>query len=182
MVVPDNVLFEGGAAASIRRRLLSAYEVHTLLRLPAGLFYAPGVKANVLFFRRPSPRVVETVESTLWVYDLRSHNRFSLKTKPLRIDDLREFVDLYRRRDEEERGHSDGGRDDSGPRWRRFEVAEVLAGQDARLDLQWRVEEAGYSATGSRLEDISTLIAADLRRALECLERVTRSHGGKKIH
>ena len=179
IIVPDNVLFEGGAATSIRRRLLGAYELHTLLRLPAGLFYAQGVKANVLFFDRPRSGVVTTTDYALWVYDLRSRNRFSLKTKPLRFDDLREFVDLYRRReDRPDRLHD--GRDDSNPRWRRFEVAGVLAGQDARLDLQWRGEEAGDSTPGSRLDEISTLIAADLRRALESLERATRGLGGKK--
>ncbi len=81
VVVPDNVLFETGPAAAIRRRLIEKFDVHTLLRLPTGLFYASGVKANVLFFdKRP---LLASQQNAIWVYDLRSDNRFSLKTKPL---------------------------------------------------------------------------------------------------
>jgi type I restriction enzyme M protein len=94
-VVPDNVLFEGGAAAAVRLRLLETLDVHTLLRLPTGLFYAQGVKANVLFFDKPAARS-GPASPELWVYDLRSSNRFTLKTRPLQRDDLADFVRLYR--------------------------------------------------------------------------------------
>ena len=93
VVVPDNVLFEGGAGETVRRKLLHECDVHTLLRLPTGIFYAQGVKANVLFFdRRPASETPWTEK--LWIYDLRTNQRFTLKTKQMRYDDLRDFVSL----------------------------------------------------------------------------------------
>ncbi len=94
IVLPDNVLFEGGAGETIRRRLLQECNVHTLLRLPTGIFYAQGVKANVLFFdNRPAATAPQTRE--LWVYDLRTNQRFTLKTRPLKKADLEPFVEAY---------------------------------------------------------------------------------------
>ena len=93
VVVPDNVLFEGGAGETIRRKLLHECDVHTLLRLPTGLFYAQGVKANVLFFdKKPASETPWTKK--LWIYDLRTNKHFTLKTNPLKRDDLDEFVRL----------------------------------------------------------------------------------------
>ena len=179
IVVPDNVLFEGGAAAAIRRRLLHAYRVHTLLRLPRGLFYAQGVKANVLFFDRPRMEAAYAASSALWVYDLRSRNRFSLKTKPLKPEDLQEFVDLYAsERSPETRGADGLGA--SSPRWRRFELADILADGEARLDLTWEADETATSPAASRLNEISTLIASDLRRALAGLERAAHGSNARK--
>ncbi len=92
VVVPDNVLFEGGAGKVVCRRLLQQADVHTLLRLPTGIFYAQGVKANVLFFdRKPASSRPWTRE--LWVYDLRTNKHFTLKQNPLTYDDLREFIE-----------------------------------------------------------------------------------------
>ena len=94
VVVPDNVLFEGGAGETIRRKLLHECDVHTLLRLPTGLFYAQGVKANVLFFdKKPASETPWTKK--LWIYDLRTNKHFTLKTNPLKREDLDEFVTLY---------------------------------------------------------------------------------------
>jgi type I restriction enzyme M protein len=94
IVVPDNVLFEGGAGETVRRRLLRQCEVHTLLRLPTGIWYSPGVKANVLFFdKRPGREEPWTRE--LRVYDLRTNQHFTLKKSPLRRYHLDEFVHLY---------------------------------------------------------------------------------------
>jgi type I restriction enzyme M protein len=94
IVVPDNVLFEGGAGETIRRRLLHDCDVHTLLRLPTGIFYAQGVKANVLFFDR---RIASEKPWTtkLWIYDFRTNQHFTLKTNPLRREDLNDFVACY---------------------------------------------------------------------------------------
>ncbi len=87
VVVPDNVLFEGGAGETVRRKLLHECDVHTLLRLPTGVFYAQGVKANVLFFeRKPASETPWTRE--LWVYDLRTNQHFTLKQNPLRYEHL----------------------------------------------------------------------------------------------
>jgi type I restriction enzyme M protein len=96
MVVPDNVLFEGGAGETIRRRLLEDCKVHTLLRLPTGIFYKPGVKANVIFFERKSASS-EPATKELWVYDFRTNQHFTLKTKQMTRDDLEPFVEAYKR-------------------------------------------------------------------------------------
>jgi type I restriction enzyme M protein len=94
VVVPDNVLFEGGAGETIRRKLLHECDVHTLLRLPTGLFYAQGVKANVIFFDK-KPASESPWTKKLWIYDLRTNKHFTLKTNPLKREDLDEFVRLY---------------------------------------------------------------------------------------
>ena len=94
VVVPDNVLFEAGAGETIRRRLLHDCEVHTLLRLPTGIFYAQGVKANVLFFRRREG-AEQAWTRELWVYDLRTNKHFTLKQNPLTRADLDDFVASY---------------------------------------------------------------------------------------
>lgn len=94
IVVPDNVLFEGGAGATIRRKLLEQCDVHTLLRLPTGIFYAGGVKANVLFFDRKPPSESPWTEK-LWIYDFRTNQSFTLKTRALVRSDLDDFVACY---------------------------------------------------------------------------------------
>jgi len=96
VVVPDNVLFEGGAGETVRRNLLQECEVHTLLRLPTGIFYAQGVKVNVIFFDR-KPGTPEPWTKRVWVYDLRTNKHFTLKTQRMMRADLDEFVELYRR-------------------------------------------------------------------------------------
>ncbi len=94
MVLPDNVLFEGGAGETIRRELLKQADVHTLLRLPTGIFYAQGVKANVLFFDR-KPAQEKPWTSKLWIYDLRTNLHFTLKENTLKRTDLDDFVACY---------------------------------------------------------------------------------------
>src|SRR5207253_9070310 len=90
----DNVLFEGGAGETVRRKLLHECDVHTLLRLPTGIFYAQGVKANVLFFeRKPASETPWT--RALWVYDLRTNMHFTLKQNPLSSEDLKDFIAAY---------------------------------------------------------------------------------------
>lgn len=171
VIVPDNVLFETGAAAAIRRRLLASCCVHALLRLPSGLFYAQGVKANVLFFGKPGPKQ-QCRPKLLWVYDLRSENRFSLKAKPLRRGDLDEFVALY---------HSAKHRHDShrrkaieNARSRTFETEGLLSSEYCKLDLAWSDDAAEERTPGlSRLDEISRLIADDLQRALALIAKVT---------
>jgi type I restriction enzyme M protein len=95
VVLPDNVLFEGGAGATIRKRLLQECDLHTILRLPTGLFYAQGVKANVLFFTRKAPSG-EPATKHVWVYDFRTNQRFTLKTRAMTRADLQPFVEAYK--------------------------------------------------------------------------------------
>jgi len=94
VVLPDNVLFEGGAGETIRRELLKQADVHTLLRLPTGIFYAQGVKANVLFFDR-KPAQEKPWTEKLWIYDLRTNVHFTLKENTLKRSDLDDFVNCY---------------------------------------------------------------------------------------
>ncbi len=172
MVLPDNVLFESGAAATIRRRLLETCDVHTILRLPTGLFYAQGVKANVLFFDKVKPRR-EAEERSLWVYDLRG-TRVSLKQNPLRGEDLENFVKCY----------CPGRRDKRRPdvvdakveRWRPFDIAKILERNDCRLDLSWVVAAPPRtSEVRAELREIASLIESDLRHALSQVSMIEDS-------
>jgi type I restriction enzyme M protein len=130
VVLPDNVLFEGGAGETVRRRLLAEYDVHTLLRLPTGIFYAGGVKANVLFFDKKPARPGQPWTDALWVYDLRTNQHFTQKQNPLRRRHLDEFVACYRP------GQARSTREES-ERFRRYPYDELVARDKANLDLVW---------------------------------------------
>jgi len=139
IVLPDNVLFEGGAGETVRRKLLEQCDVHTLLRLPTGLFYAQGVKANVLFF--DFKQAQEKAWTTkLWVYDLRTNQHFTLKTKPLKRDDLNEFVELYRPGKRHLRKPTWSEENPQG-RWRSFIYEELVRRDKLNLDLFWLKDE-----------------------------------------
>ena len=169
VVVPDNVLFETGAATAVRRRLLESCRVHALLRLPSGLFYAQGVKSNVIFFDKPRISGVNRPAERIWVYELRSDKRFSLKTKPLQREDLQEFVTLFRagfQLDTNVIGAQ------AAARLRSFGTDQILSTSDCRLDLAWDDLSAQQRAPGlARLEEISRLVAEDLQRALSLISK-----------
>ena len=134
VVLPDNVLFEGGAGEVLRRRLLKDFDLHTMLRLPTGIFYAQGVKANVLFFdKRPASEQPST--ERLWVYDLRTNQHFTLKQDPLRRHHLHDFVDSY---------HSGAPRSErvESERFKSFSYDELMARDKANLDLTWLRDES----------------------------------------
>ena len=133
IVVPDNVLFEGGAGETIRKRLLSDYDVHTLLRLPTGLFYAQGVKANVLFFDR-KPASENPWTEKLWVYDLRTNKHFTLKTDPLKRDDLKDFEKCYNPENRHDRNESE--------RFKAFTYDELVQRDKVNLDILWLKDES----------------------------------------
>ena len=141
VVLPDNVLFEGGAGETLRKRLLKEFDVHTMVRLPTGIFYAGGVKANVLFFdKRPAGNKPWTTK--LWVYDFRTNQHFTMKQNPLRRTHLDEFVEAYMPgRPRSERVESE--------RFKAYTYEELLARDKANLDLIW-------------LKDDSLVDAADL--------------------
>lgn len=135
VVVPDNVLFEGGAGETIRRKLLETCDLHTILRLPTGIFYAQGVKANVIFFdNRPASKDPQTHE--VWFYDYRTNVHHTLKKKPLRYEDLADFVRLYCPANRFERQATWSDKSPDG-RWRAFSREELLARDKASLDLFW---------------------------------------------
>lgn len=133
VVLPDNVLFEGGAGEKIRRKLLENCDVHTLLRLPTGIFYAQGVKANLLFFdARPKDGRVHT--QGVWIYDLRSNKHFTLKTRPLKLDDLRDFVSCYNPENRQARKETE--------RFKYFAHADLIARDKASLDIFWLKDDS----------------------------------------
>lgn len=133
VVVPDNVLFEAGAGETVCRRLLRDCTLHTILRLPTGIFYAQGVKANVLFFERgPSGETYRTQE--VWVYDLRTNKHFTLKTRPMQAENLHDFVAAYSADDLTAR--------QEGERFRRFTLDELLARDKVNLDLFWLKDDS----------------------------------------
>ena len=139
VVVPDNVLFEGGAGETVRRKLLHECDVHTLLRLPTGLFYAQGVKANVLFFdKKPASETPWTKK--LWIYDLRTNRHFTLKTNPLKREDLDEFVRLYNPANRFDRVPTWSAEQPEG-RWRAYTYDELIARDKASLDIFWLRDE-----------------------------------------
>ena len=140
VVVPDNVLFEGGAGETIRRRLLDAVDLHTILRLPTGIFYAQGVKANVIFFdNRPASEDPQTRE--VWYYDYRTNVHHTLKRKPMLSKDLEDFVVCYNPENRHEREASWSEETPDG-RWRRFTREELLARDKASLDVFWLKDKA----------------------------------------
>lgn len=171
VVVPDNVLFEGGAGETIRRKLLHECDVHTLLRLPTGIFYAQGVKANVLFFDK-KPGSPDPWTRRLWVYDLRTNQHFTLKTNPLRRADLDDFVACYKPGDREERAATWTDENPDG-RWRSFTYDELVARDKASLDIFWLRDEALEDSANLPDPDvIAAEIVEDLRAALEEFEQI----------
>lgn len=155
IVVPDNVLFEGGAGETVRKRLLHECDVHTLLRLPTGVFHAQAVKANVLFFdRKPHSETPWTKE--LWIYDLRTNKHFTLKSNPLTDEDLEDFFRCYNPENRHQRKETD--------RFHKFTYDELMKRDKLSLDIFWLKDES--------LEDTENLQAPDIlaKEIIENLE------------
>jgi type I restriction enzyme M protein len=193
LMVPDNVLFEGGAGETVRRKLLHDCDVHTLLRLPTGLFYAQGVKANVLFFdKKPASETPWTRK--LWIYDLRTNVHFTLKTNPLKRADLDEFVENYNPANSQYRNPTWSGspspsmeplysdvpaqQDNTNGRWRSYDYEEIINRDKASLDIFWLKDES--------LEDSDNLpepgiiaaeIVEDLEAALKQFKEIAEDLG-----
>ncbi len=133
VVLPDNVLFEGGAGEKIRRKLLENCDVHTILRLPTGIFYAQGVKANVVFFDA-KPKDGQRHTQGVWFYDLRTNKHFTLKTRTLKLDDLRDFIACYHPDNRHERA--------ANARFRYFAYDDLMARDKASLDIFWLKDDS----------------------------------------
>jgi type I restriction enzyme M protein len=144
VVVPDNVLFEGGAGETVRRKLLDDLDVHTLLRLPTGVFYAQGVKANVLFFDKKPAREKAWTEK-LWIYDLRTNMHFTLKTNTLKFEDLKDFLKCYNPNNRHQRKETE--------RFRSFTYGELMRDK-VNLDIFWLKDDS--------LDDSDNLPAPDI--------------------
>jgi type I restriction enzyme M protein len=159
VVLPNNVLFEGGAGETIRRELLKQADVHTLLRLPTGIFYAQGVKANVLFFDR-KPAQEKPWTQKLWIYDLRTNMHFTLKENTLKRSDLDDFVACFNRKNRSDRRETE--------RFKSFTYEELTKRDKLNLDIFWLKDEAlEESANLPAPEVIAADITADLEAALE---------------
>jgi len=141
VVLPDNVLFEGGAGEIVRKKLLETTELHTILRLPTGIFYAQGVKANVLFFdNRPASKAAAT--KVVWYYDYRTNIHHTLKRKPLRLEDLREFIGCYNPSNRHKRKETWHAEKNPDGRWRKFTYEELVARDKTSLDLFWLKDDS----------------------------------------
>ena len=159
IVVPDNVLFEGGAGETVRRKFLQECDVHTLLRLPTGVFYAQGVKANVLFFDR-KPASEKPWTEKLWIYDLRTNMHFTLKENPLRLEDLRDFIKCYNPESRNDRKETE--------RFKVFSYDELMQRDKVSLDIFWLKDDSIEDS--ENLPDpkvIAQDIAENLEAALE---------------
>lgn len=159
VVLPDNVLFEGGAGESIRKSLLEKFDFHTLLRLPTGIFYKPGVKANVLFFdKKPAAETPWTKE--LWIYDFRTNLHFTLVQKRLKREDLNEFVKAFNAGNRSSREEAE--------RFRRFAYDELRSRDKVNLDIFWIKDESLEDAANlPPPADLAVEIVENLEAALE---------------
>ena len=164
IVVPDNVLFEGGAGEIVRRKLLHECDLHTILRLPTGIFYAQGVKANVLFFEKKPASETPWTEK-VWIYDLRTNMHFTLKTNPLKFADLDDFIRCYHPEKRHDREESD--------RFKPILYEEILTRDKVSLDIFWLRDESLEDA--DKLPDpeiIAAEIVDNLEAALEQFREV----------
>jgi len=167
IVVPDNVLFEGGAGETVRKKLLETTDLHTILRLPTGIFYANGVKANVIFFdNKPASKEPWTKE--VWVYDYRTNIHHTLKKNPLKFDDLKDFIECYkpgtRHKRKETWSEASAGSASPEGRWQKFSYEEIINRDKTSLDITWLKDKS--------LADLDNLpdpdvIAADIIENLE---------------
>jgi len=161
VVLPDNVLFEGGAGETVRKELLKTTELHTILRLPTGIFYAHGVKANVLFFaNKPASKHPWTKE--VWIYDYRTNVHHTLKKKTMGFEDLKDFIEAYKPNNRDKRKEIWSEETPEG-RWRKFSYEEIMARDKTNLDIFWLRDKS--------LADLDNLAEPDVL-AFEIMENL----------
>lgn len=161
VVVPDNVLFEGGAGETVRKQLLSTTDLHTILRLPTGVFYKQGVKANVIFFDN-KPAAKDPWTKAIWFYDFRTNIHFTLKKNPLKPADLQDFITCYHPQNRHQRSETYSKQNPEG-RWRKFTYNEIIARDKTSLDIFWLKDKS--------LTDLDNLPDPDVL-ALEIMENL----------
>ncbi|MBM3119979.1 MAG: SAM-dependent DNA methyltransferase [Chloroflexi bacterium] len=167
IVVPDNVLFEGGAGETVRRKLLHECDVHTLLRFPTGVFYAQGVKANILFFDR-KPASEKPWTDKLWIYDFRTNMHFTLKTTPLKYEDLQDFIRCYNPQNRHDRKETE--------RFHVFTYEELMQRDKVNLDIFWLKDESLEDSANFPDPDIlAREIAENLESALDQFTAISQS-------
>jgi type I restriction enzyme M protein len=167
IVVPDNVLFEGGAGETVRRKLLYECDVHTLLRFPTGVFYAQGVKANILFFDR-KPASEKPWTDKLWIYDFRTNMHFTLKTNPLKYEDIQDFIRCYNPQNRHDRKETE--------RFHVFTYEELMQRDKVNLDIFWLKDESLEDSANLPDPDIlAREIAENLESALDQFTTISQS-------
>ena len=174
VVLPDNVLFESGAGETLRKRLLQEFDVHTLLRLPTGIFYAGGVKANVLFFDKKSASE-KPWTTKLWVYDFRTNQHFTLKQNPMLRSHLDDFVSAYRPGERGKRVESE--------RFKSFTYEEIVARDKANLDIVWLKDDSIEDAADLPPPAvIAASIAEELEAAVAAINDIVAGLPGQRVN
>ena len=171
MVVPDNVLFEGGAGKTVRRKLLETTDLHTILRLPTGIFYKPGVKANVIFFdKRPASPEMQTKE--VWIYDFRTNIHFTLKQHPMTETDLEDFVKCYNPENRYERSET-WSEDNPEGRFRKYSIDNILKRDKLSLDIFWIKDKSLADLDNlPPVDELADEIIENLQSALESFKEL----------
>lgn len=171
VVLPDNVLFEGGVGETVRKKLMEKVDLHTILRLPTGIFYAHGVKANVLFFdAKPAAKDPWTKE--VWIYDYRTNISHTLKKSPLKYEHLKEFVELYNPKNRHERKETWSEKNKDG-RWRKYSYEEILARDKTSLDISWLRDDSTLDLDNLPEPDVlAAEIIENIEAALESFRDV----------
>lgn len=179
-MVRDNVLFEGGAEETVRRKLLETTDLHTVLRLPTGIFYAQGVKANVIFFdAKPAGKKAWTKET--WFYDYRTNIHHTLKKNPLRLDDLKDFITCYNPNNRHKRKETYNRETNPEGRWRKFMYDEIIGRDKTSLDITWIKDKS--LADLDNLPDPDELagdIIENLEVGLESFREIMQSINSRK--
>ena len=176
VVLPDNVLFESGSGETVRRKLMQDCNLHTIIRLPTGLFYAQGVKANVLFFTKGAASA-DAHTKRVWFYDLRTNKKFTLKQRPLTIKDLEEFISLYKRDDISNREATWSEVNEEG-RWRSYSLEEILSRDNAGLDIFWLKDDKLIDLDNLSDPDvIADEIVTNLEEVLSLMNELRQSLG-----
>jgi len=171
VVLPDNVLFEGGAGETVRKELMKTTDLHTILRLPTGIFYAQGVKANVLFFDNKQASK-EPWTKEVWVYDYRTNVHHTLKKKTMQLEDLQDFIDCYGPANRNDRKETWTEENPQG-RWRKFSYEEIISRDKTNLDIFWLKDKS--------LADLDNLPDPDIL-ASEIIENIEAGlHSFKEI-
>lgn len=182
VVLPDNVLFEGGAGETVRKKLMETTELHTILRLPTGIFYRQGVKANVLFFdNKPASRQPWTKE--IWIYDFRTNIHFTLKKNPLKLENLRDFITCYNPENRHKRKETYHPESNPEGRWRKFTYEEIINRDKTSLDITWIKDKS--LADLDNLPDPDVLageIIENLEAGLESFKEIMHEVYNKQNH
>ena len=176
VVVPDNVLFEGGAGEVVRQKILANTDLHTILRLPTGIFYKQGVKANVIFFdNKPANKEPWTKE--VWIYDFRTNIHFTLRKNPMQFDDLKDFIKCYNPENRFERKETWSETNPEG-RFRKFTYSEIIERDKTSLDIFWLKDKSLTDLDNlPEPDDLANDIIENIESALESFKEINISLG-----